>query len=603
MSDHTVSAPSSPAATAGSVPPSFGDGTAAVADAQVSYTVTSPIAASVNPGMMAGITTGGVPSPVRADIAGMSQLPTVYLPPIHYTYDRDTGKLVQVTQGGAPNNMNMAIPRTTVLNANAVSTSSPIPPPIMVKSAPATPTNVATPTTSTVQQNPVHISQLTRNVTTTEQRIAPEFSQSPVMGTQYTFPSAMGAQYTFPPAGMPPTGSPNAGLSPTGMASTGLPNAGMSPTGMPRAGMTPTGMASTGMQTTTVSTAGMFTPGIPTTSMSTTTQPMTAGPGIYAQPMFTYANGAQVPMYPPGAQWHPPAEFSHQMTFDSAAAPRPLQQMDPPATSQVFANSMTRTYNAAARVFRSFDDMSAGDMVRGVQRVMHSTATDFVKAAVFRLRRLEDVPIPAGSPNRVSYSLVAYFDTATENYGVYHSHPRCAHQGSGAHLANCDLDGEVVKIPWQGEPYVFVKVVEHVNQMETVVGRLKLHVESLVRDHPLRVNIISDRNNICGSVIFEFGVGHMSYEEMRDAQDKALRAASERRTMDYQYRSNNVPDYDTSLRQHRQYQRDRAAAEYQRENPPYRGRSYTPATGEVRIPAALNHFVRWCCDITDSELY
>ncbi|ORM39706.1 uncharacterized protein BXIN_0105 [Babesia sp. Xinjiang] len=535
MSDPEASNSNSPAAATGTVAPPLTDGTESVNEERCSYTVTSPVSANVHQETMEESATAAVNTPIRTDISGVSQLPTVYLPPIHYTYDRDTGKLIQMTQGNGKNIGSVPIPRTTVLNNNAVSTSATVP--NVVKSAPLNTTHLVSPAPPANQPYTAHTSQISRNIGAPNvQRIVPESAQTQVLGAQY-----------------PP-----------------------------------------------VSTS--VTPPPPTVSMGMSNPVQQMMPGGYGSSYVTYNNvGQPMGVYAAPPQWQSAPGFGGQTTFDTAAMPYPNvapQQVDPytaspteGASTQTFANSLLRTYNGAARVCRSFDDMSAGAMVNGVQRMLHPVASDFVKAAVFRFRRLEDVPVLAPTPNRVSYSLVAYFDPATENYGVYHSSLHHAHPGYGPQIAQCDLDGDVVKIPWQGEPYVFVKIVEHINQMETVVGRLKLHMESMVRNHPLRVNIISDKNCLSGNVIFEFNVGHMSYEELRDAQDNALKAATERRKMDYQYRSNTVPDYDTYVKQHRQYQRDRAAAEYQRPQPVNRQRARPQTLGEVQIPAALNHFV------------
>eukprot|EP00371_Babesia_bovis_P001787 XP_001610434.1 hypothetical protein [Babesia bovis T2Bo] len=533
MSDTAGSVHNSPVSSSGTAAPSFGGGVESINDGPAGYTVSSPLMSTADIGMPTGIST----APLGNDLAGMNQLPTVYLPPIHYTYDRKTGQLVQVTEGNQGVNPGVAIPRTTVLNSNNVATSSPVP---HSKSAPVTPTGNASPGSFISQGIPGQVSQQSRFVGVDVP------ASSGISGS-----SLQGSQFPVPPPSAPMV--------------------------MPQ-GMLPTAP---------ISTTGVSTPGVTTVGHTMTS-------GIYTNPVYPQVNYVAPPGgYPPMPQWQMPVGFVQPGVYGNPVgvqyreAPLPV---NPTGATQAFANTFQRAYNGTARVLRGFDDMSSGDMMHGVQRMLNPAGAEFVKAAVFRLRRLEDVPIASGAMSRVAYSLVAYFDPATENYGVYHSHPRYPHQGTAGHLVNCDLDGEVVKIPWQGEPYVFVKIVEHVNQMETVVGRLKLHVESLVRDHPLRVNIISDRNNICGTVIFEFSVGHMSFEEMRDAQDKALRSATERRSMEYQYRSRNYPDYDASLRQRDQYARDSRASEYQRANPPYRGRSYTPATGEVSYYPMCNVF-------------
>ncbi|CDR95831.1 hypothetical protein, conserved [Babesia bigemina] len=550
MSDVAAGSPTTPGSMAAPEEAIQADVAASGSDARPTDTAASPTASDVHSVTTPCTVTSSVATPLRTHIAGVSELPAVYLPPIHYSYDRETGTWIKLPQDGNALPSSFSVPSSSVVNTVAASTIRSVPSTPIEESfiEPRSTVRVVPATSPSVQSFTTHISQISRNLNTDNESQAttqcqapqhpPRFYSSPPMqvgtGTSYVVNPVVNREYTCV--------SP---LMPYGVATQATPVHVCSP-------------------------------------------PVAQPAPAVVRNQFTFDGPA--PSFPgsPAPAYEP---------YSAHTTPRPA------SAAQAFATSMGRTYNAAAGVFRSFDDMAANPAVTGMQRMLHPVATDFVKAAVFKLQRLENVPASTNSVNKVAYSLVAYFDPTTENYGAYRSRPRWGIPNDRPNSANCDLRGDVIKIPWQGEIYVFLKVLEHVNQIETVVGRMKLHIESLVRQHPLRVNIISDDNHLAGSAILEFSVGHMSHDELRDAQDEALRVATSRRQMDYQYRANRMPEYEASLQQHRQTQRDRAAAEYRNSPAGYRERARPMALGEVQVPAALNHFVRWCCDITDSDLY
>ncbi|KAK1934886.1 hypothetical protein X943_002732 [Babesia divergens] len=514
------------------------------AESHIPYTVASPISPGVRTVATSNVGTTVIESPLRADMSSVSQLPTVYLPPLHYTYDRATGKLIQITQGDRTPTTSMPIPPTTSLNTTTVSTTNTVPiSPVKSTVSHVTCTTSAAPniTPRLGQSYTPHISQMTRPVSRLHDPNA-NMRQVP----QFDFHHV-----------------PHANVRPIQM-----------------------------MQ-----------------------QPV---PGTYTTQFHHPTSYENVPAFsapaPQVMRGHI-GEMGGQLTFDTnsvgymAEPQRMVRTQDMMQSAphiggvQGFASTLQKGYDSAAHVFRSFDNISMNNVTEGIKNVLHPCSSEYMKAAVFKLQRLENVPLNTHATNMVAYSLVVYFDTATDNYDVYRSPQRWAIPTEHAHLVHCDLRGDIVKIPWRGEPYVFLKVVEHCNQAETVVGRLKLHIDSLVRQHPLRVSIISDNNAPCGHAILEFDVGHMSQQEMRDAQEETLRSAERRQKMDYQFRANRMPDYESYMQQQKALQRDRRTAEYAPPQTHYRQRSHPSTLGEVQIPAALNHFVRWCCDITDSDLY
>lgn len=511
----------------------------------LSYTVSSPVSPCSGTTATANIGTTYLTSTAGVGTPTMSELPTVYLPPIHYTYDRATGKLVEISRGEKGPVMNMPIPSTSNLTSNAVYTT-----------VPETVTGIKERVTSfQTTSQPANVTpRLGHAYHTNVSHIPKTGYQGNVTSVNvHTLPTQYDYQYPAQTFGNTVYVKPDANPVVSAYGKQYMPLGVVEPSTDPRINQ----------------------------------QPPTA---------------AHIPVFG-DQQYHLQQK---QMTF----APQPQQSAHTAGVNYAsspgmsnFASSMKKGYDSTANAFRSFDNASFGTVTENIKKVFHPDAYPLLRAVVFRLQRLEYVPLTTQAAHRASYSLVGYFDADTENYDVYHSAEHWAFPSDRPNQVNCDLGGDVVRIPWQGEKYVFLKVVEHINQLQTVVGRLKLHIDSLVRQHPLRINIISDANTICGHVILEFDTGSISQEEMRTKNEEALHAAELRRSMDYQRQRNRMPDYDTYMKQHKTMQRDNMAAEYAPAKPSHRQRAHPPTIGDVPIPAVVSHFVRWCCDITDSDLY
>ncbi|GIX66167.1 zinc finger containing protein [Babesia caballi] len=556
------------------------DGVAAPGEPRYSYTVTSPISSEMQQTIMTAPVTGPMGSAMRADISGVSQLPAIYLPPIHYTYDPCSGKFIQMAKSPA------AATATSMPTVSRVPSAPPVPPVTSVHSVPSVP---PVPSVASVHSVPSVPS-------------IPSVTAIPAAPVPPTNTLNKNVASTTAPLASPPAKNNAEESEPASKTTSSVNREGMSYTAQisqisrkVSAAMDAryAAQAAQAAQATQQTHYGLQPPTAQPPAYMV--KPLLPSGYIYSAPLLPYGRGSHVsanacttsplPGQPGTFGAQHPFEYNsaglggtaHHVFDAHDASPSPAHL----GTAQAFATSFLRTYDKAASVLRSFDDLSVNAVAESAQRMLHPKAANFVKAAVFTLRRLEGVPLATPSPSKVAYSFVVYFDPATENYNTYRSPPRWAVPSEHPNLVHCDLQGDVVKIPWQGEPYVYAKVVEHVNQMESVVGRLKLHIESLVRQHPLRVNIISESNCPSGNVILEFDVGHMSHHEMRDAQDEALRVAASRRQMDYQHQADRMQSYEECLQQHKQFKRDRAAGEYQAAPAPHRKRGQPQALGEV----------------------
>ncbi|EAN33483.1 hypothetical protein TpMuguga_01g00239 [Theileria parva strain Muguga] len=177
-----------------------------------------------------------------------------------------------------------------------------------------------------------------------------------------------------------------------------------------------------------------------------------------------------------------------------------------------FSKAFSKFEDVATKLFTNSDSL-VSDIKNAAFKIFNANSPDYMRAVVFKLDRLENVPVNPNSVSKLTFSVVAYFDVDTENYNIHKSEQQWALPTETQGLVNCDLKGESIKIPWKGEEFVFLKILEHVGYNRFVLGRLQLKLDTLVTGHPLKVTIIGDDGKNKGSAILEFGIGAVSLEE------------------------------------------------------------------------------------------
>ncbi|XP_954486.1 uncharacterized protein TA19575 [Theileria annulata] len=177
-----------------------------------------------------------------------------------------------------------------------------------------------------------------------------------------------------------------------------------------------------------------------------------------------------------------------------------------------FSKAFSRFENVATKFFSNTDSL-VSDLRDAAFKIFNPNSPDYMRAAVFKLQRLENVPVNPNSVSKLTFSVVAYFDVDTENYNIHKSEQQWALPTETQGIVDCDLKGETIKIPWKGEEFVFLKILEHVRNNRFVLGRLQLKLDTLVTGHPLKVTIIGDDGKNKGSAILEFAVGAVSLDE------------------------------------------------------------------------------------------
>lgn len=257
--------------------------------------------------------------------------------------------------------------------------------------------------------------------------------------------------------------------------------------------------------------------------------------------------------------------------------------------------------NAAAKVFAVPDSFNASGLKDTAFSMLHPNSSNFSRAATFKLQRLENVPVNPLNTSKVAFGVVAYFDVRTENYNVHKSNLHWGVPSKISGLVNCNFLGENIKIPWNGEEFVFLKIVEQIGQATSVLGRLQLKLASLVSGHPLRVPIIGDDGHNKGNAILEFSMGTVSAAEQRKFNEEAHRVSSYMQEWEERSKCNRMPDYATALKEKQQFEEGKCdvPGEYPRE----RRAGANLRENELQIPKAIDHLIRWCCDITDRDLY
>ncbi|UKJ87761.2 hypothetical protein MACJ_000201 [Theileria orientalis] len=256
------------------------------------------------------------------------------------------------------------------------------------------------------------------------------------------------------------------------------------------------------------------------------------------------------------------------------------------------------TFENVASKFFSGTDAFVSDFKDAAFKILNPNSSDYLKAAVFKLQRLENVPVNPNSVSKLSFNVVAYFDPKTENYDVHKSEKQWALPTEKIGLVDCDLKGETLKVPWRGEEFIFLKILENVGPNRFVLGRLQLKLDTLVTGHPLKVTVIGDDGQQKGNAILEFAVGAVSMEEFNQMKTRKFMNASYRRNNEENSKNNTMPGYDAMLEQKNLLESERYG--WPRTRLANKGQRLSKQNDDLMPP--LKYLVSWCCNITDHDL-
>ncbi|KAK2197216.1 hypothetical protein BdWA1_000215 [Babesia duncani] len=294
-------------------------------------------------------------------------------------------------------------------------------------------------------------------------------------------------------------------------------------------------------------------------------QPTT--PGYYAMP--TFANTGPLYQYHQGrleqheVQHQPQQQMQQQYHHELPQYPDPYQEALKrhnqeqilKGGAQTFAQACNSAVNVAQQVSRMGDLLDPSIAMNHFQALLHPASLKYQQAAVFKFERLESVPIKSHTGLKIGYRMVIYLDPASEHFSNFTTGYAFAIPTLNSSTVDCDMMGQTVKVPFNGQEFVYIKLIENFGQMQSIVGRLKLHIGSLVPGHPLRVAIIGDDGMKKGNAIFEFSMGHVSLEQLRQSMQANPRALESMR-LEQQARTNRMPDYDEALARSQRYQRE-----------------------------------------------
>ncbi|AFZ80362.1 hypothetical protein BEWA_032150 [Theileria equi strain WA] len=557
----------SPVANGSQTPITHFDVHSPVAQSPTSYSLAGAIEVNKPAGVqnMAGLNTVDYTSGALSDFQQTREIPTVYLPPIQYRYDPATGKLIQVgdNQAGVATAPPPSIPGQYV-SGLAAQYGQTVQPQFVPSNAQNVETKYSTTQMPQVQYRPASVqygaAPQTRYVATTVQTEQPQ--PIPNLGqTDFSHISQIPTVYeTFNAGGY--NGAPQANV----------------PFSQLSARHTQPVAGAFGQQA-----FGGFS--------DTTEASRFAG-----SPTNGYRND-------PGARFVPEAqqnERARSATSGFGNAPHGATG-SARVVNSVASKAFSNFEDTAARIFSAPDSFSASNIRDAAFGMLHPNSSNFARAATFKLQRLENVPVNPLNTSKVAFGVVAYFDVNTENYNVYKSNLHWGLPSKISGLVNCNFMSEIVKIPWRGEEFVYLKILEQVGQSTCVLGRLQLKLATLVSGHPLRIPIIGDDGNNKGNAILEFSVGSISVSENRRFNEEANRVAAFVQEREERSKCNRMPDYATALQERQQFE----AGRYDDLGQSSRTRRVGPNLHEheLQIPKALDQLVRWCCDITDRDLY
>ncbi|KJP88221.1 hypothetical protein AK88_02168 [Plasmodium fragile] len=136
--------------------------------------------------------------------------------------------------------------------------------------------------------------------------------------------------------------------------------------------------------------------------------------------------------------------------------------------------------------------------------------------AILCLQKLEEIPTPFLNLRDIKYSVSVYFNTYDDILEKYQSQFYSCKLNESNTYADCDLKNEIIKLPFNNEEFIYLKVIETSVYKTEVTGRLQLKVKSLSQEYPLRIPIIGDDGNSKGFLIMNFFITSSYYDVKND---------------------------------------------------------------------------------------
>ncbi|CRH02403.1 conserved Plasmodium protein, unknown function [Plasmodium relictum] len=136
--------------------------------------------------------------------------------------------------------------------------------------------------------------------------------------------------------------------------------------------------------------------------------------------------------------------------------------------------------------------------------------------AVVCLQKLEEIPAPFLNINEIKYSVSVYFNSYDDIIDKYQSKFYSCKLNELYTYADCDLQNEIINLPFNNEEFIYLKVIETSIYKTEIIGRLQLKVKSLSQEYPLRIPIIGDDGNSKGFLIMNFFVTSSYYDVKND---------------------------------------------------------------------------------------
>ncbi|CRG97543.1 conserved Plasmodium protein, unknown function [Plasmodium gallinaceum] len=136
--------------------------------------------------------------------------------------------------------------------------------------------------------------------------------------------------------------------------------------------------------------------------------------------------------------------------------------------------------------------------------------------AIVCLQKLEEIPAPFLNINEIKYSVSVYFNSYDDIINKYQSKFYNCKLNESYTYADCDLQNEIISLPFNNEEFIYLKVIETSVYKTEITGRLQLKVKSLSQEYPLRIPIIGDDGNSKGFLIMNFFITSSYYDVKND---------------------------------------------------------------------------------------
>lgn len=170
----------------------------------------------------------------------------------------------------------------------------------------------------------------------------------------------------------------------------------------------------------------------------------------------------------------------------------------------------TAVHEAVAKVHLKNEEVAAASGTNENEIVVKEKNSAYVAIC---LDKLDELVHPCNNLNKVKYSVNVYFNAYDDIINKYQSKCYKCFPNAKQTQVSCDLQHEIIVLPYNNEPFIYLKVSEISEYKTETTGRLQLKVKELPQELPLKIDIKGDDGCQKGYLLMYFFLTNYTVDE------------------------------------------------------------------------------------------